>query len=289
MDDCRIGWPPAIGCHGGHCAGMRQRRFDLSIDAGVRARVWPLQTVCRRSDLADECRQSPTPDVGRFLRRQSALPQNLTFTGRTRRRVYGSATLSGRRLLPLAAIGRCRPGAVLTSARLNVRKRSLSDCIPQQRRQAHYRPRRRPGGHGGDSRGAVLSRIDQYEARHATAKVTTSTVPGSDRSWCKRNTVTLPDRCSRFSYFELPISLARRRTAAPTPRSTGWAQRLSSRQIQVPQGLAERTVESARIQPVQLGRGRYTTRTQASGLLCPAAACRRVWRSTVRTSKISIL
>lgn len=182
-----------------------------------------------------------------------------------------------------------RPGAVLTSARLNVRKRSLSDCIPQQRRQAHYRPRRRPGGHGSDSRGAVLSRIDQYEARHATAKVTTSTVPGSDRSWCKRNTVTLPDRCSRFSSFELPISLARRRTAAPTPRSTGWAQRLSSRQIQVPQGLAERTVESARIQPVQLGRGRYTTRTQASGLLCPAAACRRVWRSTVRTSKISIL
>lgn len=58
-----------------------------------------------------------------------------------------------------------------------------------------------------------------YEARHATAKVMTSAVPGSGGRWCERNVVTLPDRCSRFSSFGLPTLFGRRRICGQQRRA----------------------------------------------------------------------
>ena len=82
---------------------------NWSMRIGV-ARRGQLETGCGRSSLAGECRRAPRPDVGRPLVRLSAVPRNLTFGGDgAHRRVSGSATRSGQRLLPLAANGRCRP------------------------------------------------------------------------------------------------------------------------------------------------------------------------------------
>ena len=76
--------------------------------------VGPEKTGCSRSDLAGECRRAPIPDVGWFLGRLSVAPRNLSFGGGGARSwATDSATRSGQRLLPLAAIGRCRPNAAL--------------------------------------------------------------------------------------------------------------------------------------------------------------------------------
>jgi hypothetical protein len=58
-----------------------------------------------------------------------------------------------------------------------------------------------------------------YEARHATAKVMTTAVAGSGGRWCERNVVTLPNRCSRFSPFGLPMPFGRRRICGQQRRA----------------------------------------------------------------------
>jgi hypothetical protein len=77
------------------------------------------ETDCGRSDLADECRLTPIPDVGQPLGRLSAVPRNLTFGGGgAHRRVSDSATRSGQRLLPVAANWYVRPTAAPRLRRL---------------------------------------------------------------------------------------------------------------------------------------------------------------------------
>ncbi len=94
------------------------------VSDGVRRRLNRLQTGCCRSDLAGECRRTPIPDVGQFLLRLSAAPRNLTFGGgAAHRQLSDLATRSGQRLLPLAAIGRCRPLSDLRSLELVAKKR----------------------------------------------------------------------------------------------------------------------------------------------------------------------
>ena len=88
----------------------------------------PVETDCGRSDLAGECRPEPIPGIGRFVRRQSAVPWNLTFSGGTRRRVTDSATRSCQRLLPWRANWRYRPKAAGRPATV----RTLSPIEPRK-------------------------------------------------------------------------------------------------------------------------------------------------------------
>ena len=95
-------------------SGVSPYALCWRLDVGRPPTGRQVKTDCCRSDLTGECRRAPTPVVGQFFRRLSAMPRNLTFDGGGVHKLSSeSAAMFGQRLLPLAANGRCRPTADL--------------------------------------------------------------------------------------------------------------------------------------------------------------------------------